>query len=551
MRKHIPSGIWELFVPGLKAGQKYKYRVNQHGHTVDKCDPYGFAAEVPPLTASVISDLSCFTWTDQAWMEHRRRINPLEQPMCIYEVHLGSWRRHGSGPTDWLGYRELAQQLVQYCHDMNYTHVELLPVSEHPFTGSWGYQTVGYYAVTSRYGKPDDFMYLVNLLHENGIGVMLDWVPAHFPRDDHGLRRFDGTALYEHEDPRQGEHPDWGTLIFNYGRNEVRNFLLSNALFWLDKYHIDGLRVDAVASMLYLDYSREDGQWIPNPYGGRENLEAISLIKEFNIQSHAQFPGVVTVAEESTAWGGVSRPTYCGGLGFSLKWNMGWMNDTLRYMRHDPIHRRFHHNELTFSMIYAFTENFALPLSHDEVVHGKRSLLDQMPGDLWQKYANLRLLYSYMWTHPGKKVLFMGSDIAQWNEWNCDDSLQWHLLQWESHQGIQNLVRDLNRLCRQEPALLHLHDFTPDGFEWLDCQSANDSVLSFLRKGRSRRTPWSSAATSRPWCARITGSECRREAGTRRSLTPTHSTTPAATLGAIRARWPIPRSGTDGHGPSR
>jgi 1,4-alpha-glucan branching enzyme len=484
MRKHIPSGIWELFVPGMSVGDKYKFRVNQHGHTVDKCDPVGFAAEVPPLTASIVSDLDAFTWTDQTWMDERRRGNPMEQPLCMYEVHLGSWRRQGCGPTDWLGYRELAEQLVEYCLDMGYSHVELLPVSEHPFTGSWGYQTVGYYAVTSRYGTPEDFMYLVNRLHENGIGVILDWVPAHFPRDDHGLRRFDGTAVYEHEDPRQGEHPDWGTLIFNYGRNEVRNFLLSNALFWLDKYHIDGLRVDAVASMLYLDYSREDGQWIPNQYGGRENLEAISLLKEFNIQAHAQFPGVLTIAEESTAWGGVSRPTYCGGLGFSLKWNMGWMNDTLHYMRHDPIHRRFHHNELTFSMIYAFTENFTLPLSHDEVVHGKRSLLDQMPGDLWQKYANLRLLYSYMWTHPGKKLLFMGSDIAQWHEWNCDESLQWHLLQWESHQGIQNLVRDLNRLYRRETAL-HLHDFTPDGFEWLDCHTANDSVLAFLRKGKN------------------------------------------------------------------
>ncbi len=483
MRKHIPSGIWELFVPGISVGEKYKYRVNQHGHTVDKCDPYGFAAEVPPLTASIVSDLNQFNWTDQAWMDQRRRCNPLEQPISIYEVHLGSWRRQGSGPTNWLNYRDSAEQLVEYCRNMGYTHVEFLPVSEHPFTGSWGYQTVGYYAVTSRYGTPEDFMYLVNLLHENGIGVILDWVPAHFPRDDHGLRRFDGTAVYEHEDPRQGEHPDWGTLIFNYGRNEVRNFLLSNALFWLDKYHIDGLRVDAVASMLYLDYSREDGDWIPNQYGGRENLEAISLLKEFNVQAHAQFPGVLTIAEESTAWGGVSRPTYCGGLGFSLKWNMGWMNDTLRFMRHDPIHRRFHHNELTFSMIYAFTENFTLPLSHDEVVHGKRSLLDQMPGDLWQKYANLRLLYSYMWTHPGKKLLFMGSEIAQWHEWNCDESLQWHLLQWESHQGIQNLVRDLNHLYRDEAAL-HLHDFTPDGFEWLDCQSANDSVLAYMRKGK-------------------------------------------------------------------
>jgi 1,4-alpha-glucan branching enzyme len=483
MRKRIPSGIWELFIPGLKVGERYKFRVNQHGHTVDKCDPYGFAAEVPPRTASITTDLNAFQWTDDKWMYRRRTTNPLDEPLSIYEVHLGSWRRKGIGPTDWLGYRELAHQLVQYCHDMGYTHVEFLPVSEHPFTGSWGYQTVGYFAATSRYGSPTDLMYLINTLHSNGIGVILDWVPAHFPRDDHGLRRFDGTALYEHEDPRQGEHPDWGTLIFNYGRNEVRNFLLSNALFWLDKYHIDGLRVDAVASMLYLDYSREHGSWIPNQYGGRENLEAISLLKEFNEQAHAQYPGVLTIAEESTAWGGVSRPTYSGGLGFSLKWNMGWMNDTLRYMRHDPIHRRFHHNELTFSMIYAFTENFVLPLSHDEVVHGKGSLLDQMPGDLWQKFANLRLLYSYMWTHPGKKVLFMGSEFAQWNEWNCDESLQWHLLQWESHQGIQNLIRDLNRIYRSEPSLFE-RDFTGEGFEWIDCQSADDSVLAYLRKAK-------------------------------------------------------------------
>lgn len=481
MRKRVPSGVWELFVPDLKVGTKYKYRVNQHGHNVDKCDPYGFAAEVPPKTASIVSDLSRYQWSDTEWMDRRRATNQLEQPISVYEVHLGSWRRAGTGCMDWLDYRELAHQLVDYCQDMGYTHVELLPVSEHPFTGSWGYQTVGYFAATSRYGSPEDFMYFVDYLHQNNIGVILDWVPAHFPRDDHGLRRFDGTALYEHSDPRQGEHPDWGTLIFNYGRNEVRNFLLSNALFWLDKYHIDGLRVDAVASMLYLDYSRESGEWIPNQYGGRENLEAISLLKQFNEESHAQFPGVLTIAEESTAWGGVSRPTSVGGLGFSLKWNMGWMNDTIRYMRNDPIHRRYHHNELTFSMIYAFTENFCLPLSHDEVVHGKGSLLDQMPGDLWQKFANLRLLYAYMWMHPGKKLLFMGNDIAQWNEWNCDESLQWHLLQWESHQGMQNLIRDLNRLYREQPALYE-RDFTSDGFEWIDCQSADDSVLGFIRR---------------------------------------------------------------------
>jgi 1,4-alpha-glucan branching enzyme len=383
-----------------------------------------------------------------------------------------------------MSYRELAHQLVDYCREMGYTHIELLPVSEHPFTGSWGYQTTGYYAATSRYGSPHDFMYFVDHCHQNGLGVILDWVPAHFPKDNFALRRFDGTALYEHEDPRQGEHPDWGTLIFNYGRNEVRNFLLSNALFWLDKYHIDGLRVDAVASMLYLDYSRNEGEWIPNQYGGRENLEAISFLKEFNEQVHLQYPGALTIAEESTAWGGVSRPTYTGGLGFSLKWNMGWMNDTLRFMRHESIHRKYHHNELTFSLIYAFTENFALPLSHDEVVHGKRSLLDQMPGDLWQKFANLRLLYSYMWTHPGKKMLFMGSDIAQWHEWNHDESLQWHLLEWESHQGVQRLVRDLNNLVRREPAL-HQVDFDVHGFEWIDCNDWEESVLCYLRRGKN------------------------------------------------------------------
>ena len=480
LRRH-ESGFWELFVPGLAAGEKYKFRVNQHGRLVDKCDPYGFAAEVPPLTASIVTNLDGFEWSDQDWMTKRRETNPLTKPVNMYEVHLGSWKRKGPGPTDWLNYRELAHELTDYCLDMGYTHVQFMPISEHPFTGSWGYQTVGYFAATSRYGTPEDFMYLVNYMHQNNIGVILDWVPAHFPKDDHGLRKFDGTSLYEHDDPRQGEHPDWGTLIFNYDRNEVRNFLLSNALFWLDKYHIDGLRVDAVASMLYLDYSREDGEWIPNEHGGRENLGAISLLREFNEQAHAQFPGILTVAEESTAWGGVSRPTHTGGLGFSLKWNMGWMNDTLEYMQEDPVHRSFHHNELTFSMIYAYTENFCLPLSHDEVVHGKRSLLDKMPGDIWQKNANLRLLYSYMWTHPGKKLLFMGSDFGQWNEWNCDESLQWDLLQWDDHKGIQNVIRDLNKMVSSEPAL-HEKDFDHEGFEWIDCQSASESVLAYIRK---------------------------------------------------------------------
>ena len=481
MRKLIPHGIWELFVPGLGVGQKYKFRVHTNAGSTDKSDPVAFAAEMPPRTASVVTDLDQYKWRDDEWMQQRRDTNPLERPISIYEVHLGSWRQGHDRPHNWLNYRDLADQLVQYCHQMGYTHIELLPVSEHPFSGSWGYQTLGYFAATSRHGSPEDFMYFVDHCHRNDIGIIIDWVPAHFPRDGHGLMRFDGSPLYEHADPRQGEHPDWGTMIFNYGRNEVRNFLVANALFWLDKYHVDGLRVDAVASMLYLDYSREDGQWIPNTYGGRENLEAISLLKDFNEQIHWKYPGVLTVAEESTSYIGVSRPTYTGGLGFSLKWNMGWMNDTLRYMRHEPVHRSYHHNELSFSLIYAFTENFTLPLSHDEVVHGKGSLLDQMPGDLWQKFANLRLLFSYMWTHPGKKLLFMGSEFGQWNEWDHDSSLQWDLLQWESHQGLQKLVADLNAMYRREPALFE-RDFDSHGFEWIDCNNHQDSAFSFLRR---------------------------------------------------------------------
>ena len=378
--------------------------------------------------------------------------------------------------------------MADYCHRMNFTHVELLPVTEHPFTGSWGYQTVGYFAPTARHGSPEDFMYFVDYLHQKGIGVLVDWVPAHFPKDGHGLRRFDGTALYEHADPRQGEHPDWGTLIFNFGRNEVRNFLIANALFWLEKYHIDGLRVDAVASMLYLDYSREDGEWIPNEHGGRENLEAISFLREFNVAVHENHPGAVTIAEESTAWPGVSRPTYEGGLGFTYKWNMGWMNDTLAYMQREPIYRGHHQNDLTFSMIYAFTENFMLPLSHDEVVHGKGALLSQMPGDMWQKFANLRLLYSYMWTHPGKKLLFMGGELGQWNEWNHDDGPDWLLLDFETHRGIQELVADLNQLVLENPAL-HQLDFDGEGFQWIDCMNADDSTLVYLRKGMEGAAP--------------------------------------------------------------
>ncbi|MCR9295810.1 MAG: 1,4-alpha-glucan branching protein GlgB [bacterium] len=483
MWKHIPAGVWELFVPEVAAGEKYKFRVRmQGGRCVDKADPYGFYAELPPRTASIVTNVDQYSWQDDAWIEQRANRDPLSGPINIYELHLGSWRRDSKGHHGWMNYRRIAHELVAYCKELGFNYVELMPISEHPFTGSWGYQTVGYFGVTSRYGTAEDFMYFVDHCHQNGIGVILDWVPAHFPKDEYGLRQFDGSALYEHSDPRQGEHPDWGTMIFNYGRNEVRNFLVSNALFWLDKYHIDGLRVDAVASMLYLDYSREDGDWIPNAYGGRENLDAIHMLREFNEQAHGQYPGILTLAEESTAWPGVSRPTSTGGLGFSLKWNMGWMNDTLRYMRHEPIHRQYHHDELTFSLIYAFTENFALPLSHDEVVHGKGALISQMSGDLWQKFANLRLLYSYMWTHPGKKLLFMGSEFAQWHEWDYDSEIQWDLLQWDTHSGIQKLIGDLNRLVLNEPAL-HEVDFASKGFEWIDCMNRHDSVISYIRRG--------------------------------------------------------------------
>ncbi len=479
------AGIWEIFIPSVAAGAFYKFRVTgADGHVTERTDPMGFSAEVPPKTASIVVDLDTYTWNDQDWIARRATSNALQQPMSVYEVHLGSWQTDPALPNGWLNYRELAHRLVKYCQEMNYTHLELLPISEHPYTGSWGYQTTGYFSVTSRYGSPEDFMYFVDHCHQHGIGVIIDWVPAHFPKDRHGLARFDGTALYEHLDPRQGEHPDWGTLIFNYGRNEVRNFLIANALFWLDKYHIDGLRVDAVASMLYLDYSREANQWVPNRHGGRENLEAISLLREFNQVAHAEYPGVLTIAEESTAWEGVSRPVDAGGLGFSLKWNMGWMNDTTRYFRHNPIHRKFHHNELTFSLIYAFHENFTLPLSHDEVVHGKRSLLDQMPGDLWQKFANLRLLYTYMWMHPGKKLLFMGCDFGQWTEWNHNRELDWGLLRFDTHGGLKQLVSDLNRLHIQEPAL-HELDFDGAGFQWIDCLNAENSILAFLRRNKT------------------------------------------------------------------
>ena len=479
------GGLWEIFIPDLAQGEVYKFEIrSRHAdYLVAKSDPYGFAAELRPRTASVVWDITKFAWSDQTWMKERAAKQGLDAPVSVYECHLGSWKRNPEDGNRFLTYRELADDLVQYLDGLGFTHVELLPISEHPFDGSWGYQPVGYFAPTSRHGTPDDFAYFVDTLHKHGYGVMLDWVPAHFPRDLHGLGFFDGSHLYEHEDPRLGEHRDWGTKIFNYGRAEVRNFLLGNALFWLERYHIDGIRVDAVASMLYLDYSREAGEWLPNKFGGNENLEAIEFLKKLNELCHQYHPGIITAAEESTSWTGVSRPTYLGGLGFSLKWNMGWMNDTLVYMAKDPVYRKYEHGALTFSLIYAFTENFILPLSHDEVVHGKGSLLDKMPGDIWQKFANLRLLYAYMWGHPGKKLLFMGDEFAQWREWKHDESLDWHLTEWGSHSGIQKLVSQLNALYKSEPAL-HQVDFEWTGFEWLELHDWENSVLAFLRRGR-------------------------------------------------------------------
>jgi 1,4-alpha-glucan branching enzyme len=485
MRNRGASGIWEIFLPGLDEGALYKFeilsRVNHHLGL--KSDPYGFEAEMRPKSASIVSNIDRYTWNDAGWLEARKKNDWLHAPMSIYEVHAGSWRRQGP-EHHWLTYGKLADELIPYVKSMGYTHIQFMPLMEHPFDASWGYQTVGYFAVTSRFGKPLDFMHFVDRCHQQGIGVLLDWTPAHFPRDAHGLAFFDGTHLYEHADPRKGAHPDWGTLVFNYGRNEVQNFLLSNALFWVDKYHIDGLRVDAVASMLYLDYSRAPGEWIPNPFGGRENLEAITFIKRLNEILHQRHPGALMIAEESTAWPAVSRPTYLGGLGFDLKWNMGWMNDTLRYFALDPIHRQYHHNELTFSMIYAFHENFILPLSHDEVVHGKRALLEKMPGDNWQKFANLRLLFGYMYAHPGKKLLFMGSELGERHEFWEGRAVEWTLEDSPPHRGIQRLVADLNRLHRNERALYEV-DFEGAGFEWIDANDASASVLSFLRRARN------------------------------------------------------------------
>jgi 1,4-alpha-glucan branching enzyme len=487
-RNHSPlspkedSGIWEGFIPGVSKGTLYKYQIESgcNQYRVFKADPFAFAAETPPATASAVWDLE-YSWNDADWMAARRSRQSLDQPISIYEVHLGSWRRVVDDGNRSLSYRELADQLTEYVEDAGFTHVEILPIMEHPFYGSWGYQSTSYFAPTRRYGNPQDFMHLIDRLHQNGIGVILDWVPSHFPEDEHGLSFFDGTHLFEHSDPRQGIHRDWNTRIFNYGRHEVCSFLISSALFWLEKYHADGLRVDAVASMLYLDYSRQDGDWIPNEFGGRENLEAIHFLRTLNEEVYRSYPDVQTIAEESTAWPMVSRPTYLGGLGFGLKWDMGWMHDTLEYFRRDPVHRRFHHNELTFRGLYAFTENFILPLSHDEVVHAKGSLLGKMSGDEWVKFANLRLLLAYMYVQPGKKLLFMGGEFAQSSEWGHDRSLDWHLLQYAPHRGVRKLVEDLNRIYREEPSL-HASDHHPGGFEWIDCHDSENSTLIFLRK---------------------------------------------------------------------
>jgi 1,4-alpha-glucan branching enzyme len=482
MRSMGGSGVWEIFVPGVKPGAHYKFEIlTGDGRLLLKADPYALATEVPPGTASRVH-ASTFEFSDEGWMKQREGVDPYREPMSVYEVHLGSWRRSPEGAP--LSYRELASQLADYCREMGFTHVELLPVAEHPFGGSWGYQVSSYFAPTARFGSPDDFKYLVDTLHREGIGVIVDWVPAHFPKDEWALARFDGTSLYEHLDPKLGEHPDWGTLVFNFGRNEVRNFLISNALYWLEEFHIDGLRVDAVASMLYLDYSREEGQWVPNPYGGNENIDAIEFLRELNTVVHADHPGVMMIAEESTAWPGVTRPVYTGGLGFGFKWNMGWMHDTLLYFSKEPVHRRYHHNNLTFSLIYAFSENFILPLSHDEVVHGKASLLNKMPGDRWQQMANLRCLLAYMWAHPGKQMLFMGGEIAQEREWTHDASLDWHLLDYEQHAGVQRLVADLNKTYRGIPALWE-QDFSPEGFRWIDANDADNNVISFFRSDAS------------------------------------------------------------------
>lgn len=505
MRKGA-TGIWELFVPELTVGDRYKYEIkNNDGHIYEKSDPYGFQQEVRPKTASIVTDLDAYNWQDFDWMEKRRHSDPLTQPISVYEVHLGSWL-HGSSAQPYiqpngetlppvvvselkpgarfLTYRELAQRLIPYVKDLGYTHIEMLPVAEHPFDGSWGYQVSGYYAPTSRYGSPEDFMYFVEQCHQNGIGVIVDWVPGHFPKDGHGLAFFDGTHLYEHADPRKGEHKEWGTLVFNYNRHEVRNFLVANALFWFDKYHIDGIRVDAVASMLYLDYCRKPGEWLPNEYGGRENLEAADFLRQVNYVIFSYFPGILSIAEESTSWPMVSSPSYMGGLGFNLKWNMGWMHDMLDYFNMDPWFRQFHQNNITFSMWYHHSENFMLALSHDEVVHGKSNIIGKMPGDRWQQFANVRCLFSYMFTHPGKKTMFMSMEFGQWSEWNVWGDLDWHLLQHEPHRQLKNFMGDLNHLYRSESAL-YSQDFAQEGFEWIDCSDSRHSVAAFIRRAKN------------------------------------------------------------------
>ena len=486
MRSLGASGVWEIFVPGVGEGAHYKFEIrNLQGNIGLKTDPYGFFFETPPKNAAIVWETRKFQWTDAAWMEQRRQRDALRSPLSIYEMHPASWRKKTTGQS--LGYRELAEPLIRYIKQMGFTHVEFMPVAEHAFYPSWGYQITGFYAPTSRYGTPAEFQFLVNALHEAGIGVLIDWVPAHFPRDDWALARFDGTALYEHEDPRKGAHQDWGTLIFNYGRHEVRNFLTANALFWCERFHLDGLRVDAVASMLYLDYSRKEGEWIPNQFGGRENLEAIDFLRKFNHLAHVEFPGLITIAEESTAWPLVTRPPYLGGLGFSFKWNMGWMHDTLGYFSHDPVHRKYHQNDLTFAMLYHHHENFILPLSHDEVVHGKGSLLRRMPGDDWQRFANLRALLAYQWMFPGKKLLFMGGEFGQSDEWNANGQLDWWLLDaGPYHRGLQRFVEDLNKFYLSAPALWQ-SDYDHGGFYWVDCSDQDNSILSFVRQNPDQK----------------------------------------------------------------
>ncbi|HVA95380.1 MAG TPA: 1,4-alpha-glucan branching protein GlgB [Candidatus Dormibacteraeota bacterium] len=484
--QHRAGGVWDGFIPDVTPGARYKYHLvsRYRNYTVDKSDPYGFAAEIRPQTASRVWDVDNYAWHDESWMANRAAHKSQNGPISVYEVHLGSWMRVPEEGNRWLTYREMAPLLADYVNETGFTHIELLPVMEHPFDGSWGYQCIGYFAPTSRFGTPADFMYLVDYLHQRGIGVILDWVPAHFPKDETGLGYFDGSHLYEHADPKQGEHPEWDTFVFNYGRKEVQSFLISNALFWLDKYHADGLRVDAVASMLYLDYGRKEGEWIPNQYGGKENIEAINFLRTLNEDVYAAFPDALMIAEESTSWPQVSRPTYIGGLGFGLKWNMGWMHDVLDYMSQDPVFRSYRHSEITFGLLYAFSENFVLPFSHDEVVYGKGSMIGKMPGDVWQKFANLRLLYGFMFGHPGKKHLFMGDEFAQWSEWNHDAQLDWASLNNPLNAGMKRWVRDLNTLYRGEPGLYEL-DFEAAGFEWVDCTDSQRSIVSFIRRGRN------------------------------------------------------------------